>query len=77
MAGFAAAVMATPADVITTRVMNQPICDGKPAYYKNSVDCFHKTVANEGFRALYKGFLPIWMRLGPHSLTFWVNDENS
>jgi len=34
-----------------------------------------KTIKNEGFFALYKGFLPIWMRLGPWSLTFWVSFE--
>ncbi|CAG7824565.1 unnamed protein product [Allacma fusca] len=76
MAGFTAALMGTPADVIKTRVMNQPTNDqGHGIYYKNSIDCFRKTVRNEGFTALYKGFLPIWMRLGPWSLTFWVTFE--
>lgn len=72
MAGFTATVMGTPADVVKTRVMNQPTKDGKGLYYKNSIDCLRKTISNEGFLALYKGFLPIWMRLGPWSLTFWV-----
>lgn len=72
MAGFTATVMGTPADVVKTRIMNQPTKDGKGLYYKNSIDCLRKTVSNEGFLALYKGFLPIWMRLGPWSLTFWV-----
>jgi len=50
---------------VKTRVMNQPTNkDGTGLYYKNSLDCLQKTVKNEGFFALYKGFIPIWMRLG-------------
>jgi len=75
MAGFVASLMGTPADVVKTRVMNQPTENGKGIYYKNSMDCLRKTISNEGFFALYKGFLPIWMRLGPWSLTFWVSFE--
>jgi solute carrier family 25 uncoupling protein 27 len=75
MAGLTAAIMGTPADVVKTRVMNQPTKNGVGIYYKNSFDCLQKTVNNEGFWALYKGFLPIWMRLGPWSLTFWVTFE--
>jgi len=33
--------------------------------YKNSIDCLRQTVKAEGFFALYKGFLPVWLRLGP------------
>jgi solute carrier family 25 uncoupling protein 8/9 len=29
------------------------------------VDCFKKTVAEEGFAALYKGFVPALARQGP------------
>ncbi|KAA0195748.1 hypothetical protein HAZT_HAZT006354 [Hyalella azteca] len=43
--------------------------------YKSSMDCLLKTVHNEGFWALYKGFLPCWMRMGPWSLTFWLTYE--
>jgi len=75
MAGFTATVMGTPADVVKTRIMNQPTKNGKGLYYKSSVDCLRKTISNEGILALYKGFLPIWMRLGPWSLTFWVSFE--
>lgn len=43
--------------------------------YKNSLDCLVKTVHNEGFWALYKGFIPCWLRMGPWSLTFWLTYE--
>jgi len=60
LAGLTATIMGTPADVVKTRVMNQPTENGKGLYYKNSIDCLQKTIKNEGFLALYKGFLPIW-----------------
>lgn len=43
--------------------------------YKGSLDCLFKTVENEGFLALYKGFLPVWIRMAPWSLTFWMSFE--
>lgn len=29
--------------------------------YKGSIDCGIQTVKNEGFPALYKGFIPTWV----------------
>ncbi len=43
--------------------------------YKGSLDCLFKTIENEGFFALYKGFLPVWIRMAPWSLTFWMSFE--
>ncbi|XP_049818983.1 mitochondrial uncoupling protein 4 isoform X3 [Aethina tumida] len=75
-AGFVAASMGTPADVIKTRVMNQPFDEkGRGLLYKSSIDCLQQTVRQEGFNALYKGFLPIWMRMAPWSLSFWLTYE--
>ena len=34
-----------------------------------------KTVAAEGVLALWKGWLPTWMRMAPWSLTFFVTFE--
>jgi solute carrier family 25 uncoupling protein 27 len=34
-----------------------------------------KVIAHEGPLALYKGFVPGWLRLGPWQLTFWVSYE--
>lgn len=75
-AGLVGAIMATPADVIKTRVMNQTTDEhGRSLYYKSSIDCLMKTVEQEGFWALYKGFLPTWIRMGPWSMTFWLSYE--
>lgn len=47
---------------------------GKGVLYKNIFDCFVKTVKAEGLKGLYKGFVPNYWRLAPHTvlnLTFW------
>jgi len=36
--------------------------------YKNSIDCIKRTVRHEGISALYKGFLPSYLRIGPWSM---------
>lgn len=61
IAGLVTATTTIPVDVIKSRVM----ADGA-GLYKNPVDCLIKTVSNEGPRALLKGWLPNWGRLGPH-----------
>ncbi|CRL00728.1 CLUMA_CG013984, isoform B [Clunio marinus] len=75
-AGFVAAIMGTPADVVKTRVMNQPTDNlGRGLLYKGSLDCLQQTIKREGMLALYKGFLPCWIRMAPWSLTFWLSFE--
>uniref|UniRef100_A0A0N5BF93 Mitochondrial dicarboxylate carrier n=1 Tax=Strongyloides papillosus TaxID=174720 RepID=A0A0N5BF93_STREA len=68
-ASFAAASIATvltqPMDVMKTRMMN-----AKPGQFKNIADCFLYT-AKTGPTAFFKGFIPAWVRLAPHTvLTF-------
>lgn len=46
------------------------IIDGKPEY-RGPTDALIKVVKNEGIFALWKGFIPYYFRLGPHTvLTF-------
>lgn len=74
--GLVAAAMGTPADVIKTRIMNQPRDSyGRGLLYKSSLDCLVQSVRGEGFWSLYKGFLPTWMRMAPWSITFWLTFE--
>jgi len=73
--GFVSSLLSTPADVIKARVMNQPTRDGKGLLYSGSVDCIMKTIRQEGFFALYKGFLPTYTRLGPWYMLFWMTYE--
>lgn len=39
------------------------------------IDCAIKSVKNEGFMSLYKGFIPNWLRLGPWCLVMFMTYE--
>ncbi|XP_025746517.1 mitochondrial uncoupling protein 4 isoform X1 [Callorhinus ursinus] len=74
--GLVASILATPADVIKSRIMNQPRDkQGRGLLYKSSTDCLIQAVQGEGFMSLYKGFLPSWLRMTPWSLVFWLTYE--
>uniref|UniRef100_A0A8D1BX92 Solute carrier family 25 member 27 n=1 Tax=Sus scrofa TaxID=9823 RepID=A0A8D1BX92_PIG len=62
--GLVASILGTPADVIKSRIMNQPRDkQGRGLLYKSSTDCLVQAVQGEGFMSLYKGFLPSWLRM--------------
>ncbi|OWF49407.1 mitochondrial uncoupling protein 4-like [Mizuhopecten yessoensis] len=75
MSGLVAATLGTPADNVKTRIMNQPTENGRGLMYKGTLDCLVTTVQQEGFWTLYRGFVPIWLRMAPWSLTFWLTYE--
>ncbi|EQC35637.1 hypothetical protein SDRG_06921 [Saprolegnia diclina VS20] len=69
LAGFMAATVTSPVDVIKTRMMTQ--CrrvNCNDTMYHGTLDAFRKITAGEGIRGLYKGWFPNWMRLGPHTM---------
>ncbi|KAL6723920.1 hypothetical protein ANCDUO_09831 [Ancylostoma duodenale] len=60
-----ATVLTQPLDVMKTRLMNAP-----PGQFKGIFDCFVYT-AKLGPAGFFKGFVPAWVRLAPHTvLTF-------
>lgn len=61
--GFGVCIVMNPWDVLMTRMYNQ-----KGNLYKSPFDCLVKTVSIEGPLALYKGFVPHLMRIGPHTV---------
>jgi len=71
-AGLVAAITSTPIDLAKTRLMNAG--DGNTVY-RSIFDCLRKTAAEEGVMALYKGFLPNWLRLAPWTLAFFLSFE--
>ncbi|CAH2065732.1 unnamed protein product, partial [Iphiclides podalirius] len=79
LASLGSAVASTPLDVVRTRLMNQrrlkQDSGPRPPIYRGTVDCFVQTVRNEGFRALYKGFVPTWLRMGPWNIIFFITYE--
>ncbi len=54
--GLLVTIAMNPADVISTRLYNQPVVNGKGQLYTGLIDCIAKTVKTEGMRGLYKGF---------------------
>ncbi|NXS99714.1 KMCP1 protein, partial [Jacana jacana] len=67
--GLAGALASNPIDVVRTRMMNQRSQQhGGHSNYKGTLDCLLQTWKNEGFFALYKGFWPNWLRLGPWNI---------
>ncbi|XP_043927650.1 kidney mitochondrial carrier protein 1 [Protopterus annectens] len=74
--GLAGALASNPIDVVRTRMMNQrALQDGKTCVYGGTIECFLQTWKNEGFFALYKGFWPNWLRLGPWNIIFFLTYE--
>lgn len=69
-AGCTACVFGSPVDVLKTRVMNAP-----KGMYSNPVDCFLKTLRNEGPSAFYKGFIPNCVRLSSWNVAMFVTVE--
>lgn len=67
-AGFFAVCIGSPIDVVKSRMMGD-------SSYKNTVDCFIKTLKNEGIFAFYKGFLPNFGRLGSWNVVMFLTLE--
>eukprot|EP00483_Globobulimina_turgida_P012860 UN12884 len=61
--------MCNPCDVVKTRMMNNP------NEFRGTLHCFTFIIAHERPINLYKGFFPIWARLGPWSVIFYLTFE--
>ena len=71
IAGFASAMVSTPADVMKTRLMNSA---GDKS--TSLVQTFKSCLRNEGVGAFYKGFSPIVVRKVIWCSVFFVSYEN-
>lgn len=67
VAGLVAATVAAPVDLIRSRIMDDARCaGGSESKYNGTLDCIVKTVRAEGPFAMWKGWTPSYLRLGPH-----------
>ncbi|XP_010254470.2 PREDICTED: mitochondrial arginine transporter BAC2-like [Nelumbo nucifera] len=55
LAGVASWVCCYPLDVVKTRLQSQSQTDNPPPKYRGIVDCFYKSVQEEGYRVLWRG----------------------
>ncbi|EME49243.1 hypothetical protein DOTSEDRAFT_68120 [Dothistroma septosporum NZE10] len=65
MAGFVATTVCSPVDVIKTRVMGAHTKEG-------IVSVVTKITANEGLIWMFKGWVPSFIRLGPHTIATFL-----
>ncbi|SCV03183.1 LAMI_0H06128g1_1 [Lachancea mirantina] len=63
--GTIGSLMSTPFDVVKSRVQNTAVVAGQARKYNWSWPSLFTIYNEEGFRALYKGFVPKVLRLGP------------
>lgn len=61
--GMVGVVFATPFDVVKSRMQNQ--LSGQPRIYTGVASSLYRILTREGMAALYKGFFPRLVRLGP------------
>jgi solute carrier family 25 protein 14/30 len=72
-AGLISATTTSPIDVVKSRYMNQVFdAHGVGRTYSSTTDCFIKTLKAEGLHGFYKGWLPQWLRIGPHTIVTFI-----
>jgi len=76
VAGFLATAVSIPVDISKTRLQTmKPDANGQYPY-RGTLDVLTKVVQKEGMFALWKGFTPYFLRLGPHTvITFVVLEQ--
>ncbi|XP_020704568.1 mitochondrial uncoupling protein 1 isoform X1 [Dendrobium catenatum] len=67
-AGLFAVCIGSPVDVVKSRMMGD-------STYKSTLDCFIRTLKNEGPFAFYKGFFPNFGRLGSWNVIMFLTLE--
>eukprot|EP01117_Protostelium_nocturnum_P001497 TRINITY_DN117_c1_g1_i4.p1 TRINITY_DN117_c1_g1~~TRINITY_DN117_c1_g1_i4.p1 ORF type:complete len:306 (-),score=62.80 TRINITY_DN117_c1_g1_i4:1141-2058(-) len=65
LAGTFGTILNTPADVVKSRIQNSRKTEGGVPKYNWTLPAIRTIAQEEGFRALYKGFVPKVVRLGP------------
>jgi solute carrier family 25 2-oxodicarboxylate transporter 21 len=65
LAGTVGTILNTPSDVVKSRIQNQPSISGQVQKYNWALPAMKQIAQEEGFSALYKGFVPKVVRLGP------------
>ena len=67
---FCANIVANPVDVIKSRMQNMVVEADGSVPYKSMVDCFAKSIRNDGLFVVWRGFTPAFIKLAPYSLVF-------
>jgi len=65
LAGFVATTVCSPVDVIKTRVMSAKESE-------SLLGLLRRTIANEGVGWMFRGWVPSFIRLGPHTIATFL-----
>ena len=71
ISGFACTCASMPVDITKTRIQTMKIINGVPEY-SGVTDVLIKVIRNEGVTALWKGFTPYFLRVGPHTTLSFI-----
>ncbi len=72
LSGFLATLFACPFDVVKTRYQSQSLSS---PIYETARQCLVTIVRNESVLVLFKGFIPMYARLGPWQISFFIMFE--
>ncbi|KHC58453.1 solute carrier family 25 (mitochondrial dicarboxylate transporter), member 10 [Candida albicans P75010] len=80
IAGLVATTVCSPADVVKTRIMNSKGStgggSGGDGVSGNAISILKNAVKHEGIGFMFRGWLPSFIRLGPHTIvTFLVLEQ--
>jgi len=64
VSGVVTTTASSPVDVIKTRIMNART--DQSGLYKGPLDCLIKSLKYDGLMVLFRGWVPNYLRLGPH-----------
>ncbi|XP_017126772.1 mitochondrial 2-oxoglutarate/malate carrier protein [Drosophila elegans] len=71
LSGLLTTLASMPLDMAKTRIQQMRTIDGKPEY-SGTFDVLKKVLKNEGTLAMWKGFTPYLIRMGPHTVFSFV-----
>ncbi|XP_004363712.2 solute carrier family 25, partial [Capsaspora owczarzaki ATCC 30864] len=67
ISGLLSTIVSMPIDIAKTRLQNM-----HDKEYSGVLDVWRKTVRKEGVLALWRGFTPYYLRLGPHTVVTFI-----
>jgi len=70
IAGLITTIVASPIDVVKTRLMNSP-----SKTYSGMANCAQQMLFKEGITSFYKGVLPAYLRLGSWNIVMFMSFE--
>lgn len=71
-AGYAMWITCFPIDVIKSRMQTDTLDAPR---YANARDCWRQTIGKEGFRALFRGYVPVLARAAPTNAATFLTYE--